>query len=167
MTHYNEISLLKTIANSCYSFIDEVYLYDFIFQSSYLDLNKYDISMPQENDFKYFNFNYYYLVRIWSHLHMQLTFPKIRIISKLNWNTLWRIFANVSVSILYGEEVEQKIWLKLVYLIGMEMIYRDFNILRVIKAMHDIERIKELLLTQDQLKLFNHLPKPSVLIKRT
>lgn len=49
----------------------------------------------------------------------------------------------------------------------MEMIYRDFNILRVIKAMHDIERIKQLLLTPDQQILFNHLPKPLVLIKKT
>jgi hypothetical protein len=48
----------------------------------------------------------------------------------------------------------------------MEMIYRDFNIIRVIKAMHDIERLKQILLTKDQLDLFNHLPRPLVLIKK-
>jgi len=44
----------------------------------------------------------------------------------------------------------------------MEMIYRDFNIIRLIRAFHDIERLKTLLLTPEELQLFNHLPKPLV-----
>lgn len=31
----------------------------------------------------------------------------------------------------------------------MEMIYRDFNIIRIIKALHDIERLKILLLSTE------------------
>jgi hypothetical protein len=53
----------------------------------------------------------------------------------------------------------------LVYSVGMEMIYRDFNILRLIRAMHDLERLKSMLLTEEQLEFFNSLPKPLVLIK--
>lgn len=47
----------------------------------------------------------------------------------------------------------------------MELIYRDFDILRLIRAMHDIERLKSLLLEPEEIELFNELPKPLVIIK--
>lgn len=47
----------------------------------------------------------------------------------------------------------------------MELIYRDFDILRLIKAMHDIERLKSILLEPNQIEIFNQLPKPLIVIK--
>lgn len=37
---------------------------------------------------------------------------------------------------------------RLIYSLGMELIYRDCDILRVINALHDIEKLKYILLNQ-------------------
>lgn len=45
----------------------------------------------------------------------------------------------------------------------MELLIRDFNILRLIKALHDIEKIKDLILNDSEKEIFDCLPGPIIL----
>ena len=49
------------------------------------------------------------------------------------------------------------------YAVGMELLIRDFNILRIVKALHDLEKIKDLILNDTEIEIFDNLPQPIIL----
>jgi hypothetical protein len=53
----------------------------------------------------------------------------------------------------------------LVINVGKELVYGDLDITRIVNLMHDVERIKCLLFNNEQLDIFNYLPKPRIHIE--